>query len=187
MRLVPHSAILAAIAFVMTTFAVTASVAAAQGISEPGGSSSPDATATDRVTAAIVARELRAMGLPADVIADSGDEPRVDTTVDRFKWSIFLYGCQKEGALAERPCLSLQFFSGYSMTTPVSALTTNKFNAENRYTRTYTATTARGHAARIAMDVMFANTGADPARLFRTAFTMMKHQNAQFRKLINFN
>ena len=183
MRLVPNRAILATAAFVLT-----AGIAAAQGLSEPGGAApTPNSPTTDRVTAAIVARELRAMGLPADVVADRGGEPRIDTTVDNFKWSIFFYGCQKEGELEQRTCLSLQFFSGYSMTTPVSALTTNKFNAENRYTRTYTATTAQGHAARIAMDVMFANTGANPARLFRAAFTMMKHQATEFRKLINFN
>jgi len=82
--------------------------------------------------------------------------------------------------------LSLQFFSGYSLSQPVSSLTMNKWNAENRYTRGYTATTDQGPAARISMDVMFANTGGEPARVFRAYFNMMKHQTTQFRKLINF-
>ena len=30
-------------------------------------------------------------------------------------------------------------------------------------------------------------TGADPARMFRAYFSMMKHQTTEFRKLINFN
>ena len=43
------------------------------------------------------------------------------------------------------------------------------------------------YAARISMDVMFSGTGADPARMFRAYFSMMKHQTTEFRKLINFN
>jgi hypothetical protein len=36
------------------------------------------------------------------------------------------------------------------------------------------------------MDVMFAGTGADPAKNFRAHLNMMKHQTAEFRKLIDF-
>jgi hypothetical protein len=147
----------------------------------------PPATGVgDRVTAGLIARELRAMGLPAEVSPDSGGDPRIATTVDTYKWAIFFYGCAKEGDLENRPCLSLQFFSGYSLSQPVSSLTTNKWNAENRYTRAYTATTDQGPAARISMDVMFGSTSGEPARVFRAYFNMMKHQTAQFRKLINF-
>jgi hypothetical protein len=143
--------------------------------------------ASDRVTAGIVARELRAMGYQVEVSAGSDGEPRISTTVDGYKWAVFFYGCAKEGEIEQRSCLSLQFFSGYSMQQPVSAFTMNKWNSENRYTRGYTATTDSGPAARLSMDVMFGNTGADPGRNFRAYFNMMKYQTTQFRKLINFN
>ncbi len=147
----------------------------------------PAPGASDRITPGIVARELRAMGLTVEVTAGSDGDPNVSTTVDGYKWAVFFYGCAKEGELEQRSCLSLQFFSGYSVQQPVSSLTMNKWNAENRYTRAYTATTDSGPAARISMDVMFGNTGADAARNFRSHFDMMKYQTTQFRKLINFN
>ncbi len=152
---------------------------------EPTPPSTPGAG--DRVTAAIVARELRAMGYQAEVSAASDGDPRVSTTIDNFKWAVFFYGCAKQGDLEQRSCLSLQFFSGYTVSQPVSTFTMNKFNAENRYVRAYTAQTDSGQAARISMDVMFGGTGADPAKNFRVHLNMMKHQTTQFRKLINFN
>lgn len=152
---------------------------------EPTPPSTPGAG--DRVTAGIVARELRAMGYQAEVSVASDGDPRVSTTVDNYKWAVFFYGCAKEGDLEQRSCLSLQFFSGYNVSQPVSSLTMNKFNAENRYIRAYTAQTDSGQAARISMDVMFGGTGADPAKNFRAHVNMMKHQTTQFRKLINFN
>jgi hypothetical protein len=147
----------------------------------------PPSGASDRITASIVARELRAMGYQVEVSAGSDGDPRVSTTVDGYKWAVFFYGCAKEGELEQRSCLSLQFFSGYSVQQPVSAFTMNKWNAENRYTRAYTATTDSGPAARLSMDVMFGNTGADPSKNFRSYFNMMKYQTTQFRKLVNFN
>ncbi|HEY7610235.1 MAG TPA: hypothetical protein VIF14_13455 [Alphaproteobacteria bacterium] len=149
--------------------------------------SPPPSTGSDRITAAIVVRELQAMGYQAEVSAGSDGDPRIATTVDSYKWAIFFYGCPKTGALEQRECLSLQFFSGYSVSQPVSGFTMNKWNSENRYTRGYTATTDKGPAARISMDVMFGNTGADPSKNFRQYFNMMKYQTTQFRKLINFN
>jgi hypothetical protein len=143
--------------------------------------------ATDRINAAIVARELRAMGYQVEVNAGTDGDPRIATTVDGYRWAIFFYGCAKEGEIEQRSCLSIQFFSGYGMQQPVSAFTMNKWNSENRYTRAYTATTDSGPAARISMDVMFGNTGADPAKNLRAYFSMMKYQTTQFRKLINFN
>ena len=143
--------------------------------------------AGDRVTAGIVARELRAMGYQAEVSAGTDGDPRIATTVDGYKWAVFFYGCAKDGELEQRSCLSVQLFSGYTVSQPVSAFTMNKFNAENRYVRAYTAQTSSGQAARISMDVMFGGTGADPAKNFRAHLNMMKHQTTQFRKLINFN
>jgi hypothetical protein len=150
--------------------------------------SPPPATATsDRVTPAIVLRELRALGYSAELATEDDGDPRVATEVDGFKWGIFFYGCNKSGELEQRACLSLQFYSGYTLKEPVSSFTMNKWNAENRYTRAYTATPDSGPAARISMDVMFGNTGADPAKAFRATFDMMKRQTGAFRKLINLN
>lgn len=147
----------------------------------------PAPGAGDRVTAGIVMRELRALGYPAELSAASDGDPRVAVTIDGYKWAVFFYGCAKQGDLDQRSCLSLQFFSGYTVSQPVSTFTMNKFNAENRYIRAYTAQTDSGQAARISMDVMFGGTGADPAKNFRAHLNMMKHQTIQFRKLINFN
>jgi hypothetical protein len=156
--------------------------------SDPPTPTSPPATATaDRITPGIVMRELRALGFQAELTAGTDGDPRVAITVESYKWAVFFYGCGKAGELEQRQCLSLQFFSGYSLKEPVSAFTMNKWNAENRYTRAYTATTDQGPAARISMDVMFGSTGADPGKNFRAYFNMMKYQTAQFRKLINFN
>lgn len=146
----------------------------------------PALGAGDRVSAALVVSELRAMGYQVEVGVDDGD-PRITTTVDGYKWAVFFYGCPKTGELEQRRCLSLQFFSGYSVAKPIPAATINKFNSENRYTRAYSATTQQGQAARISMDVMFGDTGADPARNFLVHFNMMKHQTVQFRKVVNFN
>lgn len=155
--------------------------------SDPPSPATPTTTTNDRIAPGIVLRELRAMGYQAELTAESDGEPRVTITVDTYKWAVFFYGCNKGGELEQRSCLSIQFFSGYTLQQPVSAFTMNKWNAENRYTRAYTATPASGPAARISMDVMFGNTGADPAKNFRAYFNMMKHQTTEFRKLINFN
>jgi hypothetical protein len=186
MKLRPVRAALAATVFV----SLLGGAATAQGISDPGGpppQNDPGSAPTgDRVNAALVLRELRQLGATASVSADSSGEPRVEATVDNYKWAIFFYGCSKDGAIETRWCNSLQFFSGYTMNNPISALTMNKFNSENRYIRAYTALVENRYAARISMDVMFANTGGDPARLFRAHYSMMKLQTSEFRKLINF-
>jgi len=179
----PLAALLAAAAL------LGAGAAQAQGISEPGGPARPNpgaAPASDRVSAGLVLRELRQSGATAEIGTDSRGEPRIDAKVESYNWAVFFYGCDKQGALEERLCSSVQFFSGYTMNNPISAVTTNKFNAENRFIRAYTAVVDQRFAARISMDVMFAGTGADPTRSFRSHFSMMKLQTAEFRKLINF-
>ena len=171
---------------------MAAGTAQGQGISEPGRpnpggpSTNPGAPAGDRVSAGLVMRELRQLGASGELSTDSRGDPRIDAKVDNYNWAIFFYGCDKQGSLEERLCSSLQFFSGYTMNNPISALTTNKFNAENRYIRAYTAVVDTRYAARISMDFMFAGTGGDPARIFRSHFSMMKFQTSEFRKLINF-
>lgn len=163
--------------------------ARAQGISEPGGPARPNpatAPAGDRVSAGLVLRELRQSGASGEIGADSRGDPRIDAKVESYNWAVFFYGCDKQGALEDRLCNSLQFFSGYTMNSPISAVTTNKFNAENRFIRAYTAVVDQRFAARISMDVMFAGTGADPTRSFRSHYSMMKLQTGEFRKLINF-
>lgn len=186
----PLRARFAGAALALALAAGPAGIAAAQqGISpNPGGPATTESGVNDRITANIVARELRALGLPAEVGTDNRGQPRVSTTVDGYKWAIFFYGCQNGGEAADRPCLSIQFFSGYTMNNPVSALTMNKWNTENRYARGYSFTNNRGETgARLEVDAAFGNTGGDPAKTFRIYFNIMKHQAAQFRKLINFN
>ena len=64
--------------------------------------------------------------------------PRVITNVDGSRWVIFFYGCEA-GDVEQRACISLQYFVGYNMRAPVSAVTMHKWNTENRYARAYSA------------------------------------------------
>ncbi|MCW5773524.1 MAG: hypothetical protein KIT16_17915 [Rhodospirillaceae bacterium] len=180
----PFRAALAGAIFAIAAGA-SAATASAQGISPNPGTGTGNG---DRITANIVARELRAMGLPAEINTDNRGMPRVSTTIDNYKWAIFFYGCQREGEVGDRQCLSIQFFSGYTMTNPVSSITMNKWNTENRYARGYAFANNRGETgARIEVDASFGGTGADPAKMFRVYFNIMRHQTKEFRKLINFN
>ena len=81
-------------AFAAAALAVAAGLAVAQGISEPGGpapnppqGNAPPATGSDRVTAGLVVRELRQLGVTAEVSADTRGDPRIEATVDKYKRS----------------------------------------------------------------------------------------------------
>jgi hypothetical protein len=148
----------------------------------------PAAGSSDRITAGIAMRELRAMGYQATLDADSRGVPRITVNVDGYRWGIGFYTCDNGPQLEDRRCGSLQFYSGYTMNAPVSTVTMNKWNTEKRFARGYTFTNSDGKpTAQVEIDVYYINSGADPGRMFRGYFSIMKIQAADFRKLINFN
>jgi hypothetical protein len=79
----------------------------------------------DRISAALVAKELKAMGYTAKINHDESGDPRVKTRVDGFNWDIFFYNCDP-GALEERRCESIQFYSGYTVSDAFPLTTINK-------------------------------------------------------------
>ena len=161
---------------------------------EPGQTPSPSSPATsptastssDRITAAIIARELKSLGYASTIDTDDSDDPRVNTSIDGFDWSIYFYDCAP-GARDDRQCASYQFYSGYTLKQAVSPDVINKWNTDIRYAKAYTYLQRdRSHSARIEIDVRSAGTGADPARTFRIYFDIMKNRAAEFRKTVGY-
>ncbi len=150
----------------------------------PAAAAPAAAPSTDRITAAIIVRELKALGHSADVDTDDSGDPRVNMSIDGFSWSIYFYDCAA-GARDDRQCVSYQFYSGYTLKQPASLDVINKWNTEQRYTKAYTYVQRNGsHSARVEIDVRSGGTGADPARTFRIHFNIMKDKVAQFRKIV---
>ena len=146
--------------------------------------SSPATTAGDRITAAIIVRELKALGHSATIDIDDSGDPRVNMSIDGHDWSIYFYDCAP-GARDDRQCVSYQFYSGYPLKQPASPDVINKWNTQQRYAKAYTYVLRSGsHSARIEIDVRSAGTGADPGRTFRVYFNIMKDKAALFRKTV---
>lgn len=176
-----------ALIFAFATFSQLAIAA------EPGQTTAPSSTppssapaSNDRITAAIIVRELKAMGYSSTVDTDSSGDPRVNMKIDGYDWSIYFYSCAS-GARDDRPCVSYQFYSGYTLKQAISPDIINKWNTEQRYAKAYTYVQSNGgHSARIEIDVLAAGTGADPAQTFRAYFGIMKDKAVQFRKTVGY-
>jgi hypothetical protein len=177
-----------ALAFVLTSWSGLALAA------EPGPTPTPSApapsptasTSNDRITAAIIVKELKTLGYGSTVDIDDSGDPRVNMSIDGFDWSIYFYDCAP-GARDDRQCNSYQFYSGYTLKQSVSPDVINKWNTERRYAKAYTTVQRNGsHSARIEIDVRSAGTGADPARTFRIYFNIMKDRAAEFRKVVDY-
>jgi hypothetical protein len=174
-----------ALVFAFATVSQLAMAAEPGPTTAPVPSSPPSATAAnDRITAAIVVRELKALGHSSDVDTDDSGDPRVNMSIDGYDWSIYFYDCAA-GARDDRPCASYQFYSGYTVQRPVSQDIINKWNTDQRYAKAYTYVQRNGsHSARIEIDVRSAGTGADPGRTFCAYFNIMKDKAVQFRKTV---
>jgi hypothetical protein len=139
---------------------------------------------SDHINAAIIVKELKAMGYASNVDTDDSGDPRVNTKIDGYNWSIYFYDCAS-GPRDDRLCNSYQFYSGYTTPKPVPLTVINKWNTEQRYAKAYTAVLKSGaSSARIEIDVRMAGTGADPSRTFRLHFNIMKDKAERFRKVI---
>jgi Putative bacterial sensory transduction regulator len=156
----------------------------------PGPSPSPiSRPATgDRITANIVLNQLRALGFQGEVSVDDKGQPRIVTTIDGYKMAIFFYGCETTGQPEDRACTNMLFYSSYIMERGVTADTMNRWNTQKRFARAYVESRNDGKVnATIEIDVYFADTGADPARMFREYFDLMRIQAREFRKQIDFS
>lgn len=177
-----------ALIFAFATFSQLA-IAAEPGQTTTAPSSTPPSsapTSNDRITAAIIVRELKEMGYSSSVDIDDSGDPRVNMTIDGYDWSIYFYDCAS-GARDDRQCVSYQFYSGYTLKQPASPDIINKWNTEQRYAKAYSYIQRNGsHSARIEIDVRSAGTGADPGRTFRAYFGIMKDKAVQFRNEIGF-
>ena len=141
---------------------------------------------SDRISAGLVVNELRAMGYSAKIDQDESGDPRVNTKVDGYDWSVYFYDCGS-GPLGERTCISFQFYSGYNVAKSFPQQTINKWNIEKRYAKAYTYVQRDGtNNARIEVDVLMEGTQADPRQTFRAYFTKMKNSAEAFRDTIGF-
>jgi hypothetical protein len=139
-----------------------------------------------RISAGLVVDELRDLGYAAKIDQDESGDPRVNTKVDGYDWSIYFYDCGP-GALDARTCVSFQFYSGYTVAKTFPQQTVNKWNTEKRYAKAYTYVQRDGtNNARIEIDVLMEGTLADPKQTFRAYFTKMKNSADGFRKAIGF-
>jgi hypothetical protein len=142
--------------------------------------------AGNRISAGLVADELRELGYSAKIDQDDSGDPRVNTKVDGYNWSVYFYECGS-GALEARTCVSFQFYSGYTVAKTFPLQTINKWNTDKRYAKAYSYMQRDGtNNARIEIDVLMEGTQADPKQTFRAYFTKMKNSAEGFRKAIGF-
>lgn len=148
----------------------------------------------DRITAEILVRELRAMGLPATTDQDESGDPRVTSSLEGYKWQMYFYDCDKTGASDQRRCRSFQFFIDNITPRPVPMSTIVRWNGTMSHAKAYLqqgndsgCKAQASCAARIEIDVLTADTGADPAQTFRTYFAIFKQRARQFRSAIGAN
>jgi hypothetical protein len=152
----------------------------------PSASSASESASNDRITAAIIVKELKTLGHAPTVDTDDSGDPRVNVSIDGFDWSIYFYDCAP-GARDERQCNSYQFYSGYTLKQAIALDVINKWNTDRRYAKAYAYRQRNGsHSARIEIDVRSAGTGADPARTFRVYFNIMKDRAPEFRKVVGY-
>jgi putative sensory transduction regulator len=175
-----------ALIFALATLSQLAIAAEPGQTTAPSSSPSSAAPSNDRITAAIIVTELKALGYSSTVDIDDSGDPRVNVSIDGYDWSIYFYDCAP-GARDDRQCVSYQFYSGYTLKQPVSSDIINKWNTEHRYAKAYSYVQRNGsHSARIETDVRSAGTGADPGRTFRVYFNIMKDKAALFRKTVGY-
>lgn len=100
-----------------------------------------------------IVAHFNALDMPARLTEDSYGDPLIDFRYEGEHFSLFFYDCEEN-----TNCLSLQFYSGYQTTEPVSLETINAWNTEYRFVRAYL--TDEG-VSRIEMDVATSWHGID--------------------------
>jgi hypothetical protein len=150
-----------------------------------------DSDTNDRITAGIIVQQIRSLGYAATTDADESGDPRVNTAVDGHKWQIYFYDCDTTGPLETRRCLSFQFFTDNSLPRPVPMRTIIQWNNTTTYAKAYLqqgnesgCEAQSSCAARIEVDVLTADTGADPGQTFRAYFAIFKQRALEFRRAV---
>ena len=140
----------------------------------------------DSITAKFILGELQKEGFVPRLDKDDDGEPRLTFKVEGYDWAIYFYACAP-GANETRPCVSYQFYSGYTTPEPVPLEIINQWNTEKRYVRAYNFVQKDGKpSARIEIDVLSEGTQANRAETFLAFFQKMKEATRDFRKLIGF-
>jgi len=142
--------------------------------------------ASDSVNAQFIIGELQKEGFVPKLDKDDDGEPRLTFKVDGYEWSIYFYACGP-GATETRPCVSYQFYSGYTSNKAVPLEIINQWNTDKRYARAYNYVQKDGKtSSRIEIDVLSEGTQANKSETFLAFFQKMKEAAQDFRKQINF-
>jgi len=142
--------------------------------------------ASDSITAQFVIGELQKEGFIARLDKDDDGEPRLTFKVEGYEWAIYFYACAP-GANETRPCVSYQFYSGYTPNKPVPLTVINQWNTDKRYARAYNYVQKDGRtSSRIEIDVLAEGTQADKAQTFQAFLQKMKEATQEFRRHIGF-
>jgi hypothetical protein len=167
-----NAAIIAVGALALTAFSFAA-------LAQPKG-------ASDSITAEFVMRELQKEGFIARLSKDDDGEPRLAFKVDGYEWAIYFYACAP-GANETRPCVSYQFYSGYTPNKAVPLAIINQWNTDKRYARAYNYVQKDGKtSSRVEIDVLAEGTQADRSQTFQAFFQKMKEATQDFRHHIGF-
>jgi hypothetical protein len=166
------------------TALVLAAVPVAAYAADPQPSPISRPSSSDRITAGKVLEQLRAMGFQGEVKADEDGSPRIVTMVDGYKWIIYFYGCDKDGALESRGCSSLTLRTGL-VVDQVTAESVNKWNSEKRYARAYTVVGDNGKTILLLDLDYYMTEGTDAVKAFNAHFELMRHQARAFRKHVD--
>lgn len=141
----------------------------------------------DSVSAKFILGELQKEGFVGRLDKDDDGEPRITFKVEGYEWSIYFYACGP-GPNETRPCVSYQFYSGYTTNAPVPLEIINQWNTDKRYVRAYNFLQKDGKtSSRIEIDVLSEGTQANRSETFLAFFQKMKEATRDFRKLIGFN
>ena len=141
----------------------------------------------DSITAQFVIGELQREGFVPKLDKDDDGEPRITFKVEGYEWMIYFYACAP-GANETRPCVSYQFYSGYTPNKAVPLSIINQWNTDKRYARAYNFVQKDGKtSSRIEMDVLAEGTRSAKSETFMIFFQKMKEATQDFRKLIGFN
>lgn len=123
---------------------------------------------------------LRKMGYTARLYRDKKGNPKIDSRLEGTSFRVGFYSCSKA---AVPRCKSIQFYSGYRLSGPVSYATLNAWNSARRYARAYRLST-NANAVFLELDMPFQGVSD---MTFRKQLDMFRRLNALFRKHIGYN
>lgn len=79
-----------------------------------------------------VVSAMQGAGYTAKLGVDKVGDPKIDSSVSGSRFTVFFYNCT-----ANKACATIQFHSGYDITTPVPLERINEWNRSQRFGRAY--------------------------------------------------